>query len=152
MSLTAYQLHQIGDKTQSKIWRSLIKGFKFEVKPIISGKPPRSIEQFTEANVFYNPNGNNLISKYFSEWSSRLYESLDMEKELLGKIIIRPNLDSEINNYTAEFVKGENELSIEGESHLEKLLSRIENNNFINEIKIFPQINSDRPSYRRIKE
>ena len=152
MSLTPYQLHQVRDKNQKKIWKSLIKGFKIEVKPIISGKPPRSTEQFTEANVFYNPNGNNLISRYFSGWSSRLYESLDMEKERLGKVIIRPNLDPEINNYTAEFVKGENELSIEGEIYLEKLITRIMDNSFVNDIKIFPEINSDEPSYHRIKE
>ena len=109
MSLTEFELFRVKNKLCKKVWKNLIKGKKLEIKNGQVSTIAGSLDQITSAPVYFNPNGNNLLLSYFSAWSNKLYDRLQLEKIHLGDMSIINNNDG---TYDIRIVNVDTELTI----------------------------------------
>ena len=133
MSLTEFELFRVKNKRCKKVWKNLIKGKKLEIKNGQVSTIVGSLDQITSAPVYFNPNGNNLLLSYFSAWSTKLYDRLQLEKTHLGDMSIINNKDG---TYDVRMVNVDTELSIDALNSLEGILNRINTNPLISNHEI----------------
>ena len=133
MSLTEFELFRVKNKICKKLWKNLIKGKKLEIKNGQVSTIAGNLDQITSAPIYFNPNGNNLLLSYFSAWSTKLYDRLQLEKTHLGDMSIINNNDG---TYDVRMVNVDTELSIDALNSLEGILNRINTNPLISNHEI----------------
>ena len=133
MSLTEFELYRVKNKICKKVWKNLIKGKKLEIKNGQVGTNVGSLEQITSAPIYFNPNGHNLLLSYFSAWSTKLYDRLQLEKIHIGDMSIINNNDG---TYDVRMVNVDTELPIDALNSLEGIVNRINTNPLISNHEI----------------
>ncbi len=133
MSLTEFELFRVKNKLCKKVWKNLIKGKKLEIKNGQVSTIAGSLDQITSAPVYFNPNGNNLLLSYFSAWSTKLYDRLQLEKTHLGDISIINNNDG---TYDVRMVNVDTELPKDALNSLEGIVNRMNTNPLISNHEI----------------
>tara|TARA_B100000902_G_C26995813_1_gene757364 strand:- start:246 stop:662 length:417 start_codon:yes stop_codon:yes gene_type:complete len=133
MSLTEFELYRVKNKICKKVWKNLIKGKKLEIKNGQVGTNVGSLEQITSAPIYFNPNGHNLLLSYFSAWSTKLYDRLQLEKIHIGDMSIINNNDG---TYDVRMVNVDTELPTNALNSLEGIVTRINTNPLISNHEI----------------
>ena len=133
MSLTEFELFRVKNKLCKKVWKNLIKGKKLEIKNGQVGTNVGSLEQITSAPIYFNPNGHNLLLSYFSAWSTKLYDRLQLEKIHIGDMSIINNNDG---TYDVRMVNVDTELPTNALNSLEGIVTRINTNPLISNHEI----------------
>ena len=133
MSLTEFELYRVKNKICKKVWKNLIKGKKLEIKNGQVGTNVGSLEQITSAPIYFNPNGHNLLLSYFSAWSTKLYDRLQLEKIHIGDMSIINNNDG---TYDVRMVNVDTELPTNALNSLEGIVTRINKNPLISNHEI----------------
>ena len=133
MSLTEFELYRVKNKLCKKVWKNLIKGKKLEIKNGQVGTNVGSLEQITSAPIYFNPNGHNLLLSYFSAWSTKLYDRLQLEKIHIGDMSIINNNDG---TYDVRMVNVDTELPTNALNSLEGIVTRINTNPLISNHEI----------------
>ena len=133
MSLTEFELFRVKNKLCKKVWKNLIKGKKLEIKNGQVSTIAGSLDQITSAPVYFNPNGNNLLLSYFSAWSTKLYDRLQLEKIHIGDMSIINNNDG---TYDVRMVNVDTELPTNALNSLEGIVTRINTNPLISNHEI----------------
>ena len=133
MSLTEFELFRVKNKLCKKVWKNLIKGKKLEIKNGQVSTIAGSLDQITSAPVYFNPNGNNLLLSYFSAWSTKLYDRLQLEKIHIGDMSVINNNDG---TYDVRMVNVDTELPNDALNSLEGIVNRINTNPLISNHEI----------------
>ena len=133
MSLTEFELFRVKNKLCKKVWKNLIKGKKLEIKNGQVSTIAGSLDQITSAPVYFNPNGNNLLLSYFSAWSTKLYDRLQLEKIHIGDMSVINNNDG---TYDVRMVNVDTELPTNALNSLEGIVTRINTNPLISNHEI----------------
>ena len=133
MSLTEFELYRVKNKICKKVWKNLIKGKKLEIKNGQVGTNVGSLEQITSAPIYFNPNGHNLLLSYFSAWSTKLYDRLQLEKIHIGDMSIINNNDG---TYDVRMVNVDTELPTNALNSLEGIVNRMNTNPLISNHEI----------------